>query len=220
MKSKEIIVKKIQKMVGKYSAYNIFYDWVKLCAISVSNSCTFKHDEVWKKREEEYIATKSKYTKNELVEFAEMFELLCLALEENIEDVLGETYMKSGCYSKELGQFFTPFHLALLNAEVGMPKTITEDETLTMNEPSTGGGSNIIAGAAVLKKRGLNYQKILRVTAQDLDWLGVYMTYLQLSLLGIDAKVAQGDTLCEPFNGYNYPANRVFRTPKNTGAII
>ena len=64
-----------------------------------------------------------------------------------------------------------------------------------MHEPSTGGGGIIIAAAKVLKDRGLNYQKCLKVVAQDLDWKGVYMTYVQLSLLGIEATVIQGDSL-------------------------
>lgn len=218
MRAKEKIIKNIQNMVGKYNAYNIFYDWIKMCALSISNSCTVFHNETWKKREEDYRATMQKYTDEEKTKFAEMFVLLGEALDENIEDVLGEIYMKSGCYSKELGQFFTPFHLAYLNAEVGL--TDVKDERITMNEPSTGGGSNIIAAAAVLKNKGINYQKVMRVTAQDLDWLGVYMTYVQLSLLGIDGIVAQGDTLQEPFNGSNYPEIKILKTPKRMGVLM
>ena len=59
----------------------------------------------------------------------------------------------------------------------------------------------------------------MEVVAQDLDWNGVFMSYVQFSLLGIDAIVVQGDTLIEPYvNGY--PESRVLRTPRNRGVLI
>lgn len=77
----------------------------------------------------------------------------------------------------------------------------------------------IIAMAATLKDKGYNYQACMKVIAQDLDWKGVYMTYTQLSLIGIDAIVVQGDTLLEPYTD-NYPRSRVFRTLRNMGGLI
>ena len=142
-----------------------------------------------------------------------------MALEEQVEDVLGEVYMKAGCYNKQLGQFFTPYHLSKLTAELCMPDDIDEEKEMPINEPSVGGGGMIIGTAAVLNERGINYQKIMNVTAQDLDWHGVYMSYLQFSLLGIKATVVQGDTLCAPYNKSIYPKERVFMTPKRMGVI-
>ena len=46
------------------------------------------------------------------------------------------------------------------------------------------------------------------------------MCYVQLSLLGIDAVVVQGDTLCDPYTGNNYPRSRIFRTPNNMGLLL
>ena len=70
-----------------------------------------------------------------------------------------------------------------------------------------------------MKERGIDYQKMLKVVAQDLDWKAVYMTYVQLSLLGINGIVTQGNTLEEP-NIEKYPRHRIFRTPANMGALI
>lgn len=61
--------------------------------------------------------------------------------------------------------------------------------------------------------------QFFRVVAQDLDWLAVYMTYIQLSLYGIDAIVCQGDTLMQPYKS-GYPRRRVLRTPRNAGLLI
>ena len=55
--------------------------------------------------------------------------------------------------------------------------------------------------------------------AQDLDWNGVYMTYIQLSLLGVKATVVQGDTLHEPYRK-GYDERRVFRTPTEMGLLL
>ena len=77
----------------------------------------------------------------------------------------------------------------------------------------------IIAVAKVLREMGIDYQKKIEVVAQDLDWNGVFMSYVQFSLLGIDAIVVQGDTLIEPYVK-GYPEGRVLRTPRNRGALI
>lgn len=58
----------------------------------------------------------------------------------------------------------------------------------------------------------------LDVVARDLDWNGVYMTYVQLSMIGIKAVVIQGDTLAEPEKNYN--AERFLMTPAKIGAIL
>ena len=86
-------------------------------------------------------------------------------------------------------------------------------EPITLSEPSCGGGGMIIATAKVLRDNGINFQRRLRVVAQDLDWKGVYMTYLQLSLLGIQARVVQGDTLCNPYDPERTPRSHILETP-------
>lgn len=59
----------------------------------------------------------------------------------------------------------------------------------------------------------------MKVVAQDLDWKGVYMTYVQLSMLGIDAAVVQGNTLEETFTP-DFPPERVLLTPKAKGLLL
>lgn len=78
----------------------------------------------------------------------------------------------------------------------------------------------IIAAAKVLKDRGINPQRVMRVVAQDLDWKSVYMTYMQLSLIGINAIVVQGDTLSESCRVSQYPPERTFKTPMAKGMIL
>lgn len=165
-----------------------------------------------------YLDTMKKYTKDETQQFVQMLVMLTETLEDDPMDVLGQIYMESGMGSKAAGQFFTPFHLSKVCAAVSVPDP-DENGKIIINEPSCGGGGMIIATAAVLKERGVNYQQAMKVTAQDLDWKGVHMCYLQLSLLGIDAICVQGNTLAEPFVK-GYPEERILRTPKNRGLFI
>lgn len=220
MSAKEEIVNAIQKMSGKYSPDMIFSDWVLCSAIGIYNSCVLLHDKAWESREQMYINTMKKYALDERKEFVRMLSLLVDAFEDGISDYLGEIYMESGAGSKRIGQFFTPFHISKLTANCALVnQTISENEKYVMNEPSVGGGGIIIATAAVLKERGINYQRCMKVVAQDLDWRSVYMAYVQFSLLGIDAIVVQGDTLQHPYDR-NTEASHILRTPVNMGVLV
>lgn len=213
---KKEIVSIIIKMSGSYTPYKIFSDWVKLCALSMQNGLYQIHNDVWNCREKQYIEIMSKYGSEERKNMMHMFGMLVEAFEDEISDILGEIYMESGCSSKGTGQFFTPFHISCMTAAAGLTQYISEEYKLRMNEPSSGGGGLIIAAAKVLNDRGIDYQRCMDVTAKDLDWNGVYMTYVQLGILGISATVIHGDALgkCES------DENNIFYTPKKMGVIF
>lgn len=214
------IAKKINSMSGVYSGYDIFTDWTKALALSISNCTDLFQRKVWQDREEQYLAIAQKHGEKTMDGFAELTAMLTIALDEEIYDVLGNVYMQGGFGNKTTGQFFTPFNLTLMTAQLTVPQDISYENPLKLCEPCTGAGAMIIAAVRVLKDRGLNPQRCMYVTAQDLDWKGVYMTYVQLSLLGIKAVVAQGDTLTEPYNSRNYPPERVLYTPAKKGLLI
>ena len=219
MNRKKDIIKMIEQISGKYSAYEVFTDWIRCSGLAISNSITMIHGKVWQDREQMYIDTMRKYTPEEGKMLSEMFSMLAETLEFEMTDVLGQIYMESGMGSKAAGQFFTPFHLSRLCAELSLPEP-DENGIFTVNEPSCGGGGMIIAAAVALRNQGIDYQRKMRVVAQDLDWKGVYMCYLQLSLLGINAVCVQGNTLTEPYvPGKTDPA-RVLYTPARMGVML
>ena len=47
-------------------------------------------------------------------------------------DALGEIYMAAECGNKSTGQFFTPFHVSVLTAQL---HKYPEDEIIRLNEP-------------------------------------------------------------------------------------
>ena len=220
MDYKNEIVKIITSMSGRYSSYDIFSDWIKCASLSITNSTTLFTGKLWKNREKAYMDTINKYSWDEAQRFPELFALLKLALQEEMTDVLGWVYMAAGMGNKTTGQFFTPFTVSYAMAQLTVPKDLDPEKVYRFAEPSTGGGGMIIAAAKVLQDRGINYRRCMDVVAQDLDWKAVYMSYLQFSLLGIKAVVAQGDTLAEPYTGRGYPPERVLYTPAKKGMLI
>jgi len=215
----EEIVKIITSMSGKYAPSLIFEDFVKMVAISLSNSTDIIHTKVWKNREEQYKAIISKYTTEEYNKFIKILGILVNLFNEDIYDYLGEIYMKCQMGNSRTGQFFTPFNLSELTAKLSiddLEKIKKSSDIMTLNEPTCGGGGLILAYLKILKDNNINYQKRVKIVAQDLDFRSVYMTYIQLSLVGARAKVIQGDTLAEP---NVKEKNCIFYTPMWKGLL-
>ena len=130
-----------------------------------------------------------------------------MALEEKHQDFLGCVYMKLNLGNVANGQFFTPYHVSKMMAEIcfsDIEKQLEERDFITLSEPCCGSGAMIIAYAQTLKEQGYNYQNQLFVEAIDIDELCFLMTYLQLSLYGIPARVMLGDTLAWKFQRVLY----------------
>lgn len=219
MKQIERIIQNIKDENSGYSPYEFFSDWVKSCSIAISNACTLFPDEDW---EIEYLSIIRKYNRRDQERFSEILGLLCEAYEKEIRDVLGEIFMSQELGNSRVGQFFTPFHISELTAKIALDKA-GEPKKYRVIEPSSGSGGMIIAAAKILKEQGVNYQKDMIVTAQDLDWRAVYMTYVQLSLLGIDAIVVQGDSLkssLENINLEEMDSHQILLTPRRAGTLI
>lgn len=199
-----------------YSIYQVFTDWVQCTAIGIQNSSCILRNEIWEAREKRYLDVYNRYSVNR---FPELTAYLVEELGENMSDVLGHLFMSGGMGSNVTGQFFTPFHLSYLTANLIDIEKAKNDPIITMNEPSIGGGGMVIAVAKVLHEHGIDYQKKLRVVGQDLDHSVLNMAYVQLSLLGIDAILVQGDTLVDPYKR-GYPPERTYRTPRNMGVLL
>lgn len=189
--SQESIIKILKNMTGKYNLYALWRDFLTIAACTISNSVDKSQ---WEQREEMYMKTIEKYDEEEANRFAEIIALIVTGLNGGeFGDFLGEIYMQLEITNKDIGQFFTPYNVSKLSAELaGVHLT---DNVMSLNEPSCGSGGMIIAYAEAMKNQGFNYQEKLRVICNDLDYDVVKMAYIQLSLLGIDAVIMQGNTL-------------------------
>lgn len=190
------LIKLIEANGRQHGTWQVFSDFVEMAAISLSNAVDRAQSEG---REARYMEIVSRYSREEVERFPQMFGELVMELENGPADVLGQVFMEMELGNKWHGQFFTPYEICRLMAGMmvddHMRGLIEARGFIRANEPTSGGGAMIIALADEMQRVGINYQRHLHVVAQDLDIKAVHMTYVQLALLHIPAVVIQGNTL-------------------------
>lgn len=195
-------ISKLQNLDHSKRVDNVFQDFLKLSTYAIAQPF-YRSPEI----EQNYLDIIDGYTKEQAEEFSKLLAFLVMALEEKHQDFLGCVYMKLNLGNVATGQFFTPYHVSKMMAEicfVDIEKQLEERDFITLSEPCCGSGAMIIAYAQTLKEQGNNYQNQLFVEAVDIDELCFLMTYLQLSLYGIPARVMLGDTLAWKFQRVLY----------------
>lgn len=192
------IVKLLQANSRRRHLWEVFGDFIELAALAIANAVDLAQAG---EREQRYLAIIKRYEPDEVQRFPQMLGELTMALEFGPDDVLGQVFGELELGNSARGQFFTPYSLCALMArlQIGDGDEIRERITargfITVSEPTCGAGAMVVAMAAAMRERGINYQQHLHVTAQDVDSRAVHMAYLQLSLLHIPAVVILGNTL-------------------------
>ena len=174
-------------------------DSITMIACAISNSVD---EEMFDQREQLYMHTIQKYSKDELNDVAHLFAIIVNALKDDPEqDFLGTLYSTLGLTNKQLGQVFTPYHIAELMARLVHEKyiaIINEKGFAAVADPCCGAGVMLIATANVARKNDVNYQSHMFFYAQDIDFTVAMMCYISLSLLGCTGYVGVGNTLTDP----------------------
>lgn len=175
------------------SHLQVWEDFIKVIAISLSNSVEIERD-IFIKREKEYYDIIGKYKTS--TAFAELMEIVVMALDNNRkQDYLGEIFMSLDGKNKSLGQHFTPYPLAELMAKLSYNEDVERDRRILITDYSCGSGVLLISQANLLLEKKINYQKSALFIAQDIDETAALMCYIQLYLLGCPCIVAVGDQL-------------------------
>jgi len=201
---KSAFIKTFNQISHSHNRYTVFKDFVYMAAISLHNAIARDQE-----LEDEYLAIVAKYSKEDVHLFPKLLGELTLGLQVGMGDFLGEVFMSLDFGEARLGQFFTPFQVSKLLADlcVGDKKTALANKPfITLSEPTCGAGGMIIAVAQSMLEEGFNPAEHLWVEARDLDGLASMMCFTQLALLGIPAKVITGNTLL-------MEENRVMYTP-------
>ena len=178
-----------------------FSDFLTLTTYSMANAF-YRSDKI----EEKYLNVAKNYNKAQHDKFSEMFITVIDALEE-MHDFLGQVFSTNDMGSSYKGQFFTPYHVSKMMAEISatdLEDKIKNKKVLTLSEPCSGSGGMVIAFAQTMREKGYNYQNKLFVEAIDIDDMCFKMTYIQLALLGIPARVIKGNTLSMDFQEVLY----------------
>ena len=148
------------------------------------------------------------YSKEEQAIFPELAAYTTMALDQNQEqDFLGKMFMRLNLGDRSTGQFFTPYHVCELMAEITMDDVEEEVKRkgyVSVNDPCCGAGATLIAGVHAIRKRlekcdpPMNYQNHVLVIAQDIDEIVALMCYVQLSLLGVAGYIKVGNSIVDP----------------------
>lgn len=192
------IAKLVTGFAHRHGAWQVFSDFCEMAATSLSNAVDLAEFE---KREARYMEIIKRYTRDELAQFPQMLAALTNALEAQTTDVLGRTFHELELHSKWAGQFFTPYPLCRMMAQMSLRDEaeirakIEGRGFISASEPAVGSGAMVIALAQGMRDMGINYQQHLHVTAADVDAKCVHMAYAQLSLLHVPAVIIHGNSL-------------------------
>ena len=192
----EQISKEFEYFRYKHDIARVFEDWLEMIAITISNRVNLLRFE---EREKRYLEIAKNYSSDDLDRFAKIFALLISAMDKKPNDYLGCVFMQLELFNSWRGQFFTPYQVAYLMAQLTFKSQvqtkIDAGEAIRVNDCAVGGGVTLIAAFEVIKELGSNPQQIATFYAQDVDRKAVFMTYIQLSLLGVNAHVFHANTL-------------------------
>lgn len=207
------------KLCGRYSRYEVWQDMVWMVATAISNSVDKRY---FDQREANYMRIVQKYSEDEIKVFPEFFTHIVLGMEESPDcDFLGELYMNLELGNKHAGQFFTPYSVCRMMAEITIDEDLLKSQIekhgwISINDCACGAGATLVAAANILRCKGLNYQQQALFVAQDVDATVALMCYIQLSLLGCAGYVIIGNTLTEPQVGpvlFGEDSSRCWYTP-------
>lgn len=204
--NKKLIEQKLKLLGSKYDVRNVFEDFVICIAFAISNRFNYEQE-----KEDNYLSIAKKYNIEDLNIFAEMFAHLVMEYtKEEPEDILGELFEEFGLSSKDKGQFFTPISVCDLMASITFDEEkvksiIKEKGFFSINDPACGSGRMLISSLKKLQDIGI-YNNNLFFEGDDISLFCTCMTYINLSLLGVNAVVKNKDTLANKIN-------MVFYTP-------
>lgn len=196
------IVRMFNSLAGARQLWELWEDAMIMFATMLSNAVDKRF---YDKREDMFKSVANKYDKKEMQTFLQIFAEIVNQLELNPEqDFLGDLYMQLDLGSHWHGQFFTPYNVCAMMADLQSPTNISFDEAraVTITDCACGGGALLIASAHsyrnAMAKFGLNAQDFVCLYAQDLSMTTALMCYIQISLQGYAGKVKIGDSLLHP----------------------
>lgn len=105
---------------------------------------------------------------------------------EPLRDILGLVYMELGAHGhrNRLGQYFTPWSIASMMAEMQLSGEWREDgeDLIRICDPACGSGVMLLAMVDAIRRRhGSRAVERLSLTGVDIDWICARMAALQLA---------------------------------------
>ncbi len=142
-----------RKLTYQHVAWDVWRDFVIMFACSLSNPVDKTH---YDEREKRYLCIIQNYNKQEQAMFPELAAHTVMALEDNPEqDFLGSIFMELNLGNESGGQFFTPYHVCQVMANITISDVIAQVEKngyITIHDSCCGAGATLIAGVHSARK--------------------------------------------------------------------
>ena len=158
--------------------FQIFSDVMEICSISehqhIYNLGWKPKDDNYKLLEKKYLELINDYEKPDrdlMVKFYSTLKIFFI--QGNYGDVLGEVYISLELGNKRNGQFFTPYHISKMMAEMtmtGIEEAIRNQGYFSASDPCSGAGGMLIAASDLLKTRNIA-ANLMIFQAIDIDRL-------------------------------------------------
>jgi len=190
-------IKAIDKLDREKNTYDLFRDFCEMayCAHAKLTAGNQRAEQL----ETRYMQIVGTYRNKETIRaFPELLAIAWRAIEEGGCDFLGNVATQMEVLNAKIGQFFTPYEVSRMIAEMSLQDVapvIEANGYVTVSEPACGAGGMVLAAADTLQKHGFDPSTQMLVNAVDISPLCFHMTYVQATLRGIPALVELGDTL-------------------------
>lgn len=199
------------KLARTHRPFDVWRDFVVMFACAISNPLDKSH---YDSREKRYLDIIHRYSKDEQMIFPKLAACTTMALDTNPEqDFLGKIFMDLGLGNSSAGQFFTPYSVCQLMADVvtsdldnGLQDKLEKQGYISLVDECCGAGATLIAAINTIKRKmekatpSMNFQRHLLVTGQDIDETVALMCYIQISLLGVAGYIKVGNSITDPMS--------------------
>lgn len=214
---RDLIVKTLKRLAHSRALREVWNDWLEAMALAFANmpgnSVAPLQDEQWTARENRYLELVKCYKPEEWRELAGLLGVLTELLEQLEEggpdarrtnawrgggDPLGELFMSLEFGNADAGQFFTPWDLTMLKAQLTLGNVADLAQRLgfvTVEDPAVGSGTTLLAVAAHARTQGVNPQTQMRFHGRDISLSAVHIAYVNCAIRGLPAVIEHGDTL-------------------------
>lgn len=193
--NKEKIKNSIEHLGAKYGIASVFYDVVVSFSYMIANKADFEQE-----REDAFYGIMNKYNENDTEDFIIIAaRLLAEYTKPEPTDVLGEIYEELNLVKTKNGQYFTPMEVSRVLANIILKesnpiKEYQKKGYFSISDEACGSGRLLFVAYDKLISKGIASKDLLLIGA-DVDLLSCCMTYLQFSLMGVNAIIKHQNTL-------------------------
>ncbi|WP_282611182.1 N-6 DNA methylase [Pelagibius sp. Alg239-R121] len=194
--SVKAFIKILREIDPGKDGYTKFRDFLTMASCALDKKTA---EPTWAEAlEEQYMQVVRSYRKKDDVR--RMPELLAMVFDKagQRSDFLGNVAGELGLQEGAIGQFFTPYEVCRLIAEINcgdLEQKLERKGFITLQEPACGAGAMVLAIAGVIEGKCHDQASCLRIEAIDIAEIPYRMCFLQLACRGLSGRVWRGNTL-------------------------